>query len=210
VGNQDYHPHPTATIDEGARIGARTRIWHYSHVCASAWIGDDCTVGQNCYIDRNVSIGSHVKIQNNVSVYQGVTVEDYAFLGPSCVFTNVLTPRSAFPRNNPDTDYIPTQVRLGASVGANATICCGIELGAWCVVGAGAVVTADVLPHAVVVGVPARQSSWACHCGAVLQLTDGDTLVCPEARCGRQYTLDSGLLKLSLTPGSAKPVQGLD
>jgi len=209
VGNQDYYSHPTATIDDGARIGAGSKVWHYSHVCAGAGIGDDCTIGQNCYIDRNVRIGSGVKIQNNVSVYQGVTVEDYAFLGPSCVFTNVLTPRSAFPRNNPEVDYLPTLVRRGASIGANATICCGIELGPWCVVGAGAVVTGDVSPHAVVVGVPARQSGWACHCGAVL-LQKAQTLVCPDSRCGRQYTLSGGVLQLSHTPDTALAVKGLD
>jgi UDP-2-acetamido-3-amino-2,3-dideoxy-glucuronate N-acetyltransferase len=209
VGEQDYFSHPTAVIDEGAQIGGGTKLWHFSHVCSDARIGNSCTIGQNCFIDRNVIIGTGVKIQNNVSVYQGVTVEDYAFLGPSCVFTNVLTPRSAFPRNNPATDYLPTLVRRGASVGANATICCGVELGAWCLVGAGTVVTADVPPHAVMMGVPARQTGWACHCGAVLRLQE-DVLVCLDGRCGRRYAVEGRLLRLTKTPPDAEPVAGLD
>lgn len=209
MGKQGYFSHPTAVIDDGAYIGDNSRIWHFTHVCAGARIGEACTVGQSCYVDLNVSIGKGVKIQNNVSVYQGVTVEDYAFLGPSCVFTNVLTPRSAFPRNNPATDYLPTLVRRGATVGANATVCCGVELGAWCLIGAGTVVTADVPPHAVMMGVPARQTGWACHCGAVLRLQE-DALACPEDRCGRRYSVDSGMLRLTHEPVDAEPVAGLE
>lgn len=208
MGDSSYIAHPSAVIDDGARIGDGTRIWHFSHICSSAVIGRDCTIGQNCYIDRGVRIGSGVKIQNNVSVYTGVTVEDYAFLGPSCVFTNVPTPRSGFSRNNPEVDFHPIHVELGASVGANSTVRAGVTLGKWCLIGAGAVITHDVLPHAVMTGVPARQTGWACHCGAVLANKDGN-LECPEPRCGRSYVEFGDELRLVNTPKQADEVAGL-
>jgi len=156
--------HDTAIVEAGATIGEGTRIWHHSHVRAGATIGAGSSLGKNVYVDSDVSIGSRVKIQNNVSVYHGVTVGDDVFLGPSCVFTNDLYPRAA----GADWRVVPTQVAQGASVGANATIVCGVTLGEWCVVGAGAVVTRDVLSHQLVLGNPARPAGWVCRCGRVV------------------------------------------
>jgi UDP-2-acetamido-3-amino-2,3-dideoxy-glucuronate N-acetyltransferase len=207
----DFYVHPTAVIDEGCSIGKGARIWHFAHVMRGARIGRRCTVGQNCFIDRDVDIGDNVKIQNNVSVYTGVHVEDHAFLGPSCVFTNVNTPRSAFPRNDPQRDYVDTWVRQGASVGANATIRCGIELGQWCLVGSGAVVVKNVVPHAVMAGVPARRIGWACLCAAVLARRESDgRWVCPEHNCGREYEIEEGLVRLVHVPEHARPMVRLD
>jgi len=207
----DYYVHPTAVIDEDVRIGAGSKVWHFTHVGKGARIGRRCVLGQNCYIDRQVDIGDNVKIQNNVSVYTGVHVEDHAFLGPSCVFTNVITPRSAFPRNNPAPDYVDTWVRRGASVGANATIRCGIELGEWCLIGSGAVVTRNVPPHAMMLGVPARQAGWACLCAGVLEQREADgRWVCPEGNCGREYEIAAGEIKLAHTPPQARPMVELD
>ena len=207
----DYFVHETAVVDDDVELGAGTKVWHFCHIGRGARIGRRCVLGQNCYIDRGVDIGDNVKIQNNVSVYTGVHVADHAFLGPSCVFTNVIVPRSAFPRNNPETDYVDTWVRRGASVGANATIRCGVELGEWCLVGSGAVVTKDVPPHAVMVGVPARKAGWACLCAAVLQQRDSDgRLVCPEANCNREYELADRVLRLMHTPEHARPMVELD
>jgi UDP-2-acetamido-3-amino-2,3-dideoxy-glucuronate N-acetyltransferase len=207
----DYYIHPTAEIDAGCSIGAGTKIWHFSHVMKGARIGRLCVVGQNCFIDRDVEIGDNVKIQNNVSVYTGCHIADHAFLGPSCVFTNVITPRSAFPRNNPQSDYVDTWVRRGVSVGANATIRCGIELGEWCLIGSGAVVTRDVLPHAVMTGVPAKQAGWACLCAGVLKQREEDgRWVCPESNCNREYEIEDGEIRLALTPEHARPMVELD
>ncbi|MCH7471440.1 N-acetyltransferase [bacterium] len=201
----DYFVHETALVDEGATIGAGTKVWHFCHICKGASVGRRCVLGQNCYVDRNVTIGDNVKIQNNVSIYTGVKVEDHAFLGPSCVFTNVLTPRSAYPRNDPEVDYVETWVRRGASVGANATILCGIELGEWCLIGSGAVVTKDVPPHAVMRGVPARQAGWACLCAGVLKQQGQDgRWVCPEENCGRAYEITGSAVKLVHTPEHAR------
>lgn len=201
--------HPTAVIDAGAELCQDVAVWHFSHVCTDAVIGEKSKIGQNCYIDRGVKIGRNVKIQNNVSVYRGVIVEDHVFLGPSCVLTNVITPRSAFPRNNPDADYKATAIREGASVGANATLRCGIELGAWCMVGSGAVVTRDVRPHEIVVGVPAKFYAWACMCGEILVETEQEgQRVCPSDTCGRDYHLQEGRLVLTHTPpGAVSPVK---
>src|SRR4051812_336445 len=179
-----YSVHDTAVIDAGARIGAGTRIWHWSHISSGAVIGERCTLGQNVFVG-NVSIGNNVKIQNNVSIYNGVTLEDDVFCGPSMVFTNVLTPRSAFPRNRPE-DNLPTLVKRGASIGANATIVCGHTIGEFALIGAGSVVTRDVPAYAVMVGNPARHRGWACECGVVL----GFSTQCNEAscaECGRRY-----------------------
>jgi UDP-2-acetamido-3-amino-2,3-dideoxy-glucuronate N-acetyltransferase len=206
-----YFVHPTAVVDDGAEIGAGTKIWHFSHICPGAKLGRRCVLGQNVYIDRNVPIGDNVKIQNNVSVYTGVIVEEHAFLGPSCVFTNVITPRSAFPRTDAKVDYFATYVRRGASVGANATIRCGIELGEWCLIGSGAVVTKNVLPHAIMGGVPAKQLGWACLCAGVLKQRELDgRWVCPESNCNREYEIADGKVTLAFTPEHARAMVNLD
>lgn len=175
-------------IDAGAAIGADTKIWHFSHVMSGAEIGHDCTLGQNVFVASGVRIGNGVKIQNNVSVYEGVIIEDYAFCGPSMVFTNVKTPRSAFPRNSAE-DYVATIVRHGASIGANATVVCGTTIGSWALVAAGAVVTKDVPSHAIVAGVPGRIIGWACACGETLEFDSGRARC---AACGRAYAAASG------------------
>ena len=178
--------HESAYVDEGARIGAGTRIWHFCHVNAGAVIGERCSLGQNVVIMNDVRIGNNVKIQNNVSVYDSVELEDDVFCGPSMVFTNVINPRSHVPRKD---EYLRTRVRRGASIGANATIVCGVTLGEYCFVGAGSVVTADVRPYALVVGVPGKQIGWMCQCGARLDV-DGhlehQDITCPS--CGTRYT----------------------
>ncbi len=154
----------TAIVEPGANVGAGTRIWHHSHVRSSATIGENSTLGKNVYVDTDVTIGSRVKIQNNVSVYHGVTIADDVFLGPSCVFTNDRYPRAT----SPQWQVVPTLVQQGASVGANATIVCGVTLGEWSAIAAGSVVTHDVAPHQLVVGVPARPVGWVCQCGRVV------------------------------------------
>jgi UDP-2-acetamido-3-amino-2,3-dideoxy-glucuronate N-acetyltransferase len=173
-----YDAHPSAVVDPGARVGAGSRIWHFCHVMAGARIGADCVLGQNVFVGRDVRIGSGSKIQNNVSVYEGVAIGKRCFIGPSAVFTNVLTPRAEVERKDA---FLPTDVGDGATIGANATILCGVTIGRYAVVGAGAVVTRDVPPHRLVHGAPARAQGWACRCGAVLDAS----LACPE--CGRRY-----------------------
>ena len=170
--------HETAVVDDGAQVGAGTRIWHFTHVSGGSTIGARCVLGQNVFIGPGVEIGDGVKIQNNVSVYAGVTIADDVFLGPSCVFTNVLTPRAHVERKE---EFAPTPVGRGVTVGANATIVCGHSLGEYALIGAGSVVTKDVPAHAVVVGNPARRLAWACRCGEVLP----DDSLC--ARCGDEY-----------------------
>lgn len=162
IMGKEYYAHETACIDEGARVGEDTRIWHFTHVMGSAEIGERCTIGQNVYIDRAVKIGNGVKIQNNVSVYQGVEVEDDAFLGPSVVFTNVINPRSFIERKE---EFKKTYVRQGATIGANATVVCGVEIGKYALIGAGTVVTRDVPPFALVVGNPGKQVGWISRNG---------------------------------------------
>lgn len=181
--------HETAIVDAGAQIGSGTKIWHFCHVMGSAQIGENCILGQNVFVGNNVRLGNHVKVQNNVSLYEGVVCEDDVFLGPSMVFTNVINPRSAVERKN---EFKPTLVKKGASIGANATIVCGVTLGEYCFIGAGAVVTKDVKPFALMVGVPARQKGWVSRSGAIL----GDDLVCPET--GEKYVLENGFLKIKL------------
>ena len=175
--NRAASVHPTAVIDEGARLGAGARIWHFCHIMPGARIGARCILGQNVFVGRGVSIGEGTKIQNNVSVYEGVRIGRRCFIGPSAVFTNVKTPRAEVERKDA---YAPTVVRDGATIGANATIVCGATIGRYAVVGAGSVVTADVPEHAVAYGVPARVRGWACRCGAVLDAR----LRCPECRRG--------------------------
>ncbi|HEY3353114.1 MAG TPA: DapH/DapD/GlmU-related protein [Polyangia bacterium] len=187
-----YFAHASAVIDAGAVIGDDTRIWHFSHVMAGARIGARCVFGQNVYLG-NVTIGDGVKIQNNVSVYDGVTLEDGVFCGPSCVFTNVINPRSEVERKH---EYRPTLVKRGATIGANATILCGATIGEYAMVGAGAVVRADVPAYALVVGVPARRIGWTCACGVRLD----DRLTCPA--CGSLYFPANGGLAPAIVDGA--------
>lgn len=182
-----YQVHATAIIDAGARIGAGTRIWHWVHVSGGAVVGERCSLGQNVYVGNRVSIGDNVKIQNNVSVYDNVTLEDDVFCGPSMVFTNVYNPRSAIARKN---EYLATLVRTGATLGANCTVVCGVTIGRYAFVGAGAVITADVPDFALVVGVPARQIGWMSRFGERLKLPlKGDDIddICPHT--GDRYRL---------------------
>ena len=181
--------HPTAIVDDGAQIGEGSRIWHWSHVCSGAQIGNDCSLGQNVFVGNKVTIGNNVKIQNNVSVYDNVTLEDDVFCGPSMVFTNVYNPRSAVPRKN---EYRNTLVKQGATLGANCTIVCGVTIGEYAFVGAGAVVNRDVPAYALMVGVPAKQIGWMSRHGAKLDLPlKGDAQAnCPEA--GERYKLTAG------------------
>jgi UDP-2-acetamido-3-amino-2,3-dideoxy-glucuronate N-acetyltransferase len=186
----DYFVHKSSYIDEDVHIGDGTRIWHFCHVQKGARIGENCTLGQNVNISNNVKIGNNVKIQNNVSVYEGVELEDYVFCGPSCVFTNDLTPRSKYPKGS--AGYIKTLVRYGASIGANATVICGNTIGRWAMVASGAVVTKNVPDYALVAGVPAKQVGWVCECGIPLK----NELSCNE--CGRKYLLTNGQLQEKL------------
>jgi UDP-2-acetamido-3-amino-2,3-dideoxy-glucuronate N-acetyltransferase len=177
--------HATAVVDEGVTLGEGSRLWHFVHVSRGARIGRNCVLGQNVFVGARVTLGDGVKVQNNVSIYEGVEVEDEVFLGPSCVFTNVLTPRAFVERKQA---FAPTRVGRGASVGANATILCGNELGPYCLVGAGSVVIASVRPHEIVVGNPARHLGWACRCGARLASGAGDR-TCSE--CQTRYAIDT-------------------
>ena len=181
----DVFVHATATVDAGAAIGRGSRIWHYCHVFAGATLGEDCILGQNVMVSAGVRIGRGCKIQNNVSVYTGVTLEDEVFCGPSCVFTNVMTPRAFVERKN---EYLPTLVRRGATIGANATVVCGVEIGAYALIGAGSVVTRNVPAYALMVGVPARRIGWVSRAGERL----GKDLVCP--RTGERYVEKGGEL----------------
>lgn len=192
AGEQDYFVHETAVIDAGAKIGTGTKIWHFCHVMENAVIGKRCVLGQNVFVASNVIIGDNVHIQNNVSVYEGVVLEDYVFCGPSMVFTNVKYPRSAFPVSGPE-EYLTTVVRRGATIGANSTVVCGVEIGKNAVVGAGAVVTNNVPAYSVVSGVPARLVGFACECGKILGEVDSFAeTVCPA--CGRRYKSEGGRL----------------
>lgn len=178
-----FFSHGTAVIDSGAEIGDNTKIWHFSHVSSTSKIGSNCSLGQNVFVANNVRVGDGSKIQNNVSLYEGVVLEDFVFCGPSMVFTNVKTPRSKFPRNN-SIDYVETRVCYGASIGANATLVCGITVGKWALVAAGAVVTKDVPSYALVAGIPAKVIGWACACGETLNFV-GNHAACI---CHREYT----------------------
>lgn len=183
----DYFVHQTACIDQGAVIGEGTKIWHFSHIMTGAVIGKSCNIGQNVVISPEVVLGNNVKIQNNVSVYTGVVCEDDVFLGPSCVFTNVINPRSAVNRRG---QYLKTKVGKGATIGANATIVCGHDIGEYAFIGAGAVVTKDVPPYALLVGNPAVQMGWMSEYGHKLEFDAGGNAVCPES--GQCYHLENG------------------
>lgn len=178
MSEPDYYVHPSAYIDAPSDIGAGTKIWHFSHILARTKIGRGVSVGQNCMIGPDVSVGDNCKIQNNVSLYRGVELERGVFCGPSCVFTNVLNPRAEVERKD---EFLKTLVKRGATIGANATVVCGNTLGAYCMIGAGAVVTRDVPDYALMVGVPARQHGWVSEAGEIL----GEDLVCP--RTGQRY-----------------------
>ena len=187
---ETYKAHETAIIDEGCTIGERTRIWHFSHIMKGCKIGCDCTIGQNVVVSPDVIIGNRVKIQNNVSVYTGVVCEDDVFLGPSCVFTNVINPRSAISRKH---QYQSTYVEKGATIGANATIVCDCRIGKYAMIGAGTVVPKDVFPYALVVGNPAHQIGWVSEYGHRLEFDDKGIAVCPES--GGVYRLLDGKIE---------------
>ncbi len=182
---EEYFAHESAVIDAGCRIGKGTKIWHFSHIMADCELGEACNIGQNVVISPGVRLGKNVKVQNNVSIYTGVNCEDDVFLGPSMVFTNVINPRSHVNRKN---EYAKTTVRKGASIGANATIVCGNEIGAYAFIGAGAVVTKEVLPYALVVGNPARQIGWISEFGHRLTFDEQGIAKCPEGQ--EEYKLE--------------------
>ena len=186
----NFFAHETAIIDTGCQIEEGTKIWHFSHIMPNCIIGENCNIGQNVVISPEVVLGKNVKVQNNVSVYTGVTCEDYVFLGPSCVFTNIINPRSAISRKS---EYAETQVGKGATVGANATIICGHNIGRYAFVGAGAVVTKDVPDYAVFVGNPARQSGWMSEFGHRLSFNKEGIAVCKES--GEKYLLKNNSVK---------------
>jgi UDP-2-acetamido-3-amino-2,3-dideoxy-glucuronate N-acetyltransferase len=184
---KEYFAHETAVIDDGCTIGKGSKIWHFSHIMPNCILGEKCNVGQNVVISPEVILGNNVKVQNNVSIYTGVICEDDVFLGPSMVFTNIVNPRSAVIRRD---QYVKTVVKKGASIGANATIVCGHDIGEYSFIGAGAVVTKEVLPYALVVGNPARQLGWISEYGHRLTFDDNDVAKCPES--GDIYKLENG------------------
>ena len=192
MNDESYYAHPSAYVEESCDIGAGTKIWHFCHVMSDSQIGEGCTLGQNVFVAGGAVIGNNVKIQNNVSVYAGVRLEDSVFCGPSCVFTNVVNPRSEIVRHS---QFLPTVVRRGATIGANATIVCGITIGCYAFLGAGTVVTDDVPDYALMMGVPAMQVGWMSRHGFRLEKTDpSDSMVCPES--GWRYQEEEpGLLR---------------
>ena len=187
---KSYFAHETAVIDSGCQIGNNTKIWHFSHIMSNCILGEGCNVGQNVVVSPHVVLGKNVKVQNNVSIYTGVICEDDVFLGPSMVFTNVINPRSAVNRKN---EYMKTVVRKGASIGANATIVCGHDIGEFAFIGAGAVVTKEVPAYAMVVGNPARQIGWMSEHGTKLIFDEGGMAVCTESK--EQYQLENGKVR---------------
>lgn len=186
---QKYFAHETATIDSGCKIGAGTKIWHYSHIMTGCKIGNKCNIGQNVVISPDVVLGNNVKIQNNVSVYTGVICDDDVFLGPSCVFTNVTNPRSAVNRKS---EYAKTHVHKGATIGANSTIVCGHDIGEYAFIGAGAVVTKTVPAYALLVGNPARQIGWMSEYGHRLEFNEYGIAICPESQ--EKYQIIDGIV----------------
>lgn len=187
---KNYFTHETAVIDKGCKIGNGTRIWHFTHIMSDSIIGKKCNIGQNVVVSPHVVLGNNVKVQNNVSIYTGVICEDDVFLGPSMVFTNIVNPRSAVIRKD---QYVKTLVAKGASIGANATIICGITIGEYSFIGAGAVVTKDVVPYSLVVGNPARHKGWMSRWGHRLEFNDNGKAVCPESL--EEYLLKDGKVK---------------
>ena len=188
--NKDYFAHPSAFIDEGCTIGKGTKIWHFSHIMPNCVLGENCNIGQNVVISPEVVLGRNVKVQNNVSIYTGVTCDDDVFLGPSMVFTNVINPRSAVNRKN---EYAKTHVGRGASIGANATIVCGHNIGEFAFIGAGAVVTKHVPAYALLVGNPARQTGWMSEFGNKLEFDKDGIAICKESN--EKYKLENGIVK---------------
>ena len=186
---EKYFVHPSSVIDNGASIGEGTSIWHFSHVMPKSIIGEKCNIGQNCFIDNNVTIGNGVKIQNNVSVYNGVVLEDGVFVGPSVVFTNVINPRSFIERK---TEFKRTVLKKGSTIGANATIICGIEIGEYALIGAGAVVNKNIPAFALVVGNPARQIGWMSERGIKLNFDEEGKAICNES--GEKYILKDNMV----------------
>lgn len=189
---KDYFHHHSVVIDKGAQIGKDTKIWHFSHVMDGAKIGENCNIGQNVVISPDAHVGNGVKIQNNVSVYTKVHIEDEVFLGPSMVFTNIKNPRAAIRRRD---NFIETHVRKGATIGANATVMCGIEIGQYAFIGAGAVVTKSVKPFALIVGNPSKQIGWMSISGFKLNFDGNNEATCPEG--GEKYVLDADNVKLA-------------
>ncbi len=185
MDNKKYFSHETAIIDDGCLIGQNTKIWHFSHLMSNCVVDENCNIGQNVVISPEVTLGKNVKVQNNVSIYTGVTCEDDVFLGPSMVFTNVINPRSAVNRRN---EYMKTIVKKGASIGANATIVCGNDIGEYAFVGAGAVVTKAIPPYALVVGNPAKQIGWVSEFGHRLIFNNKNIAICPESK--QKYILN--------------------
>lgn len=192
---RDYFNHETAVIDPGCRIGKGTKIWHFTHIMPDCRIGENCNLGQNVVVSPGVELGNNVKVQNNVSIYTGVVCEDHVFLGPSMVFTNIVNPRSAVVRRD---QYVKTMVREGATIGANATIVCGIEIGRFSFIGAGAVVIRNVPAYALVVGNPAKQIGWMSEYGHRLVFDENGRAVCPESR--KAYALENGIVKRVESP----------
>ena len=190
MNKKNYYVHESSFVDENVIIGQNTKIWHFCHIQSGARIGSNCSLGQNVNISNNVTVGNGCKIQNNVSLYEGVELEDDVFCGPSCVFTNDLTPRAKYPKGHDN--YKRTLIKRGASIGANATIVCGHTIGEWALIGAGAVVVSSVPSHALMLGVPARQKGWACECGQILK-KENNLYICPD--CGKKYYIDVNVLK---------------
>jgi UDP-2-acetamido-3-amino-2,3-dideoxy-glucuronate N-acetyltransferase len=190
MSDTPFYAHPSAIVDEGCIIGNGTKVWHFSHIMPNCVIGEDCNIGQNVVVSPKVTLGKNVRVQNNVSIYEGVHCEDDVFLGPSMVFTNVINPRSAVSRKN---EYKETMVRRGASIGANATIVCGNEIGEFAFIGAGAVVTKPVPAYALLVGNPARQTGWMSEFGHKLIFDATGKATCPES--SEVYELKNGLVR---------------
>ena len=187
----DFFVHSSSIVDQGAQIGSDTKIWHFCHLMPACKLGNSCVVGQNVFIDNNVIIGNGVKIQNNVSVYNGVIIEDDVFLGPSMVFTNVINPRSFIERKN---EFKKTIIKKGATIGANATILCGIEIGSYAMIGAGTVVVKDVAPFALVVGNPAQHIGWVSEAGITLDFNAEQIAICPQTQ--QKYKLENGRVQV--------------
>jgi UDP-2-acetamido-3-amino-2,3-dideoxy-glucuronate N-acetyltransferase len=189
MNNQNYFAHPSAFIDDNCQIGKGTKVWHFSHIMSNCVIGENCNIGQNVVVSPQVILGNNVKVQNNVSIYTGVVCEDDVFLGPSCVFTNVINPRSAVNRKN---EYQKTIVKKGATIGANATIVCGHDIGEYAFIGAGAVITKNIKPYALMVGNPARQNGWMSEYGHKLDFGHSGEATCSES--GEKYQLSNGFV----------------